>query len=127
MKVNVITVKHDNRNAFMRYMEVKAQVKELAKLEKELKAEIAPVLEECVTACVSTEKTAYVYAGVQVQGKVRHAVYKRTTKQGTIDWEKAYKEMGGTDEMAERYRKPSTTQVVVDWATPKQEEELCGK
>lgn len=127
MKVNVITVKHENRNAFMRYMEVKAQAKELAKQEKALKAEISSVLEECATACVSTDKTAYVYAGVQVQGKVRHAVYKRTTKQGSIDWEAYAKSIGGTDEQAEAFRKASTIQVVVDWATSKQEEELCGK
>lgn len=127
MTNKTITIRNENRNAFMHYMEVKAQAKELAKQEKALKAEIAPVLDELATACVATDKTAYAYAGVQVQGKVRHAVYKRTTKQGSVDWEAYARALGATDEGAELYRKASTVQVVVDWATSKQEEELCGK
>lgn len=127
MKVTVITVKNEYRKQTMNYMDVKAQAKELAKLEKSLKAELAPVIQELSTACVQGEKTAYAYAGVQVQGKVRHIVYKRTIKQGGIDWEKAARANGVTDEIAELYRKPNTVQEVIDWATPKQEAELCGE
>lgn len=126
MTTKIITVRHENRTAFMHYMEVKAQAKELAKQEKALKAELAPVLSELSTACVQTDKTAYAYAGIQVQGKVRHAVYKETTRQGAVDWERLARDLGATDEMAESYRKQSTVQTVIDWATTKQEQELNG-
>lgn len=123
----IITIKNENRKAVMEYLQVKADLSALSDKEQELKKSLSTTIQEMADACSKTASTDYSFASLQVQGKVRHVVCKVTHKKGGVDWKKVARDYGISADTLERYRKDTVTQVVIDWATDKQEVELCEK
>jgi hypothetical protein len=124
MKKN-ITIKNANRTLLMQYLAVKAEKARLDKEEKSLKKQLAELFSELGKAFNGDgEKTAYVYASVQVQGNAQYVVYKETTAKGAIDWQAYAMALGGTEAEAEAYRKADNVRTALDWATAKQTAEI---
>lgn len=115
-----INLTNDNRKAYDRYIEVQAQRKALEKEEKELKAQ----LEKAFTANNESTKTNgttdFIISTIQRAGKAVHVVFKKTIAKGTIDWQAAYKSIGGTEEHAEQFRRADTVRTVIEEASEKQ-------
>lgn len=122
-----ITFRNDERTAIIHYLTIKAKRAELEKEEKTAKAALKGVFEMLGrTLKMESDKTDYIGGTIQVHGHARGVVYKETTAKGAIDWEGYARTLGGTDEGAERHRKPSNVRTSIDWATKAQEEEILG-
>jgi hypothetical protein len=117
---------HEERAVIMRYLQAKADKAKAEKAEKDAKAAAKELFSKLGKEFKTTDKTSYLYGTVQVQGKAKPVVYKETTAKGTIDWQAYAMALGGTEEQAEAYRKPSNPRTSLDWATKAQEEEING-
>lgn len=117
---------HEERAVIMRYLQAKADKAKAEKVEKDAKAAAKELFSKLGKEFKTTDKTSYLYGTVQVQGKAKPVVYKETTAKGTIDWQAYAMALGGTEEQAEAYRKPSNPRTSLDWATKAQEEEING-
>ena len=117
---------HEERAIIMRYLQAKANKAKAEKEEKDAKASAKELFFKLGKKFKTTDKTSYLYGTIQVQGKVKPVVYKETTAKGTIDWQAYAMALGGTEEQAEVYRKPSNLRTSLDWATKAQEEEING-
>lgn len=125
MAIKGIDFKNEDRVAIMAYLKAKADKAKADKAEKDAKAKCKELFARLGRAFKETEKTAYIYGMVQVQGEAKPVVYKETTAQGAINWEAYAKALGGTDEGAEAYRKPTNTRTSLDWATATQTQEIA--
>lgn len=117
---------NEERAIIMAYLKAKADKAKAEKAEKEAKAMAKELFSKLGKEFKTTDKTSYLYGTVQVQGKAKPVVYKETTAKGTIDWQAYALSLGGTEEQAEQYRKPSNPRTSLDWATKAQEEEING-
>lgn len=117
---------NEERAIIMAYLKAKADKAKAEKAEKEAKAMAKELFSKLGKEFKTTDKTSYLYGTVQVQGKAKPVVYKETTAKGTIDWQAYAMALGGTEEQAETYRKPSNPRTSLDWATKAQEEEING-
>lgn len=117
---------HEERAIIMRYLQAKADKAKAEKAEKDAKAAAKELFSKLGKEFKTTDKTSYLYGTVQVQDKAKPVVYKETTAKGTIDWQAYAMALGGTEEQAEAYRKPSNPRTSLDWATKAQEEEING-
>lgn len=114
----------EERNVIIAYLEAKAAKAKAEKAEKEAKAAIKELLGRMGKAFKQTDKSAYVYGTIQVQGKAKPVVYRETTAKGNIDWQAYALSLGGNPEDAEAFRKADTVRTSFDWATKAQEEEI---
>lgn len=119
-----IDITKEVREQVMKYMTIKAQKAEAEKAEKAMKKELAEFFKGLGKAFNADNKTDYLTATVQVQGKAKHLVYKETTAQGAVDWKAYAMALGGTEEWAEQFRKADTVRTSLDWATTKQEQAI---
>lgn len=108
-----INLTKDNRKAYDRYMEVQAELKALEKEAKELKATLETAFTENRECVVTNGTTEFSLCTIQRLGKPVHVVYERTTARGNIDWQAAYKALGGSESFAEQFRKPSTIRTAI--------------
>lgn len=115
-----VNLTHENRKAYDRYIEVQKLKKELEKEEKALKAQ----LEQAFTANNETTKTNgttdFILSTIQRAGKAVYVVYKKTFAKGAIDWQAAYKSIGGTEEHAEQFRRADTIRTTIEEVSEKQ-------
>lgn len=121
-----INFTNEDRAIIMEYMAAKMAKSAAEAAEKAAKAKAKELFSRLGKAFKATDKTSYLYGTVQVQGKAKPVVYKETTAKGTIDWQAYAMALGGTEEQAEAYRKPSNPRTSLDWATKAQEEEING-
>lgn len=117
---------NEDRAIIMEYMAAKMAKSVADAAEKAAKAKAKELFSRLGKAFKATDKTSYLYGTVQMQGKAKAVVYKETTAKGTIDWQAYAMALGGIEEQAEAYRKPSNSRTSLDWATKTQEEEING-
>lgn len=115
-----INLTNDNRKAYDRYIEVQAQRKALEKEEKELKAQLEKAFTVNNESTKTNGTTDFIISTIQRAGKAVYVVFKKTVAKGTIDWQAAYKSIGGTEEYAERFRRADTIRTVIEEASEKQ-------
>jgi hypothetical protein len=115
-----INLTNDNRKAYDRYIEVQALRKALEKEEKELKAQLEKAFTDNNESTKTNGTTDFIISTIQRAGKAVHVVFKKTIAKGTVDWQAAYKSIGGTEEYAEQFRRADTVRTVIEEASEKQ-------
>jgi hypothetical protein len=115
-----INLTHENRKAYDRYIEVQALRKALEKEEKELKAQLEKAFTDNNESTKTNGTTDFIISTIQRAGKAVHVVFKKTIAKGTVDWQAAYKSIGGTEEYAEQFRRADTVRTVIEEASEKQ-------
>lgn len=122
-----VTFTNENRNLSVAYMNAKEALKKAKQAEADAKKALADVMQEFANAYEGRgTQTDYAWATIQSQGKARYLVYKQTNVSGSIDYEKALRELipNITDAELEKYRRPATTRTSIEWATAKQVAEI---
>ena len=122
-----IKLKNEARKALIAYVTLKRNVLDAQKLEREAKAEIKELFEAVCVSFKEGEKSEYTQLAVRYKNETRHIVRVVTRKAGSIDWEAYARSLGGTDAGAEEFRGSESISVKIDWATPKQEQEIAGE
>lgn len=115
-----IDIKNENRAILENYAEAQANAKKWAKAEKELKPQAVAIFTEYghVADSGKAVKSDRLSATVQVKGKAMEVECLTTTKSGSIDYERAFRELwaevhGDTIPDLEKYRKENTTAVSI--------------
>ena len=114
------------RVIIMAYLKAKDDKAKAEKAEKDAKAAAKELFSRLGKLFKTTDKSSYLYGTIQVQGKPKAVVYRETEAKGTVDWKAYAMALGGTEEGAEAYRKPSNTRTSLDLATEAQEKEIQG-
>lgn len=115
------------RKELVDYVTLKRDTLNAQKLEREAKAKVKALFEADANSFKAGEKSEYTQLAVRYKNETRHIVRVVTRKAGSIDWEAYAKSLGGTDVGAEEFRGAESVSVKIDWATPKQEQEIAGE
>ena len=115
-----INLTHENRIAVEQYLTKVAQLKALEKEVKELKAKLETPFIENNESTKTNGTTDFIISTIQRAGKAVHVVFKKTIAKGTIDWQAAYKSIGGTEGHAEQFRRADTVRTTIEEVSEKQ-------
>lgn len=126
-KIKNVIFRNENRGLVNTYMSAKEALKKAKQAEADAKRALVDVMKQFASAYDGNgEQTDYAWASIQAQGKARYIVYKQTNVSGSIDYEKALRDLipDITDAELEKYRRPATTRTSIEWATAKQVTEI---
>ncbi len=122
-----LTIKNEQRKALIDYVTLKRDTLNAQKLEREAKAKVKELFEADANSFKAGEKSEYTQLAVRYKNETRHIVRVVTKKAGNVNWEAYARALGGTDAGAEKFREAESISVKIDWATPKQEQEIAGE
>lgn len=117
----------EQRKELVNYVTLKRNTLDAQKLEREAKAKIKALFETDANSFKAGEKSEYTQLAVRYKNETRHIVRVVTKKAGNVNWEAYARALGGTDTGAEKFRGDASISVKIDWATPKQEQEIAGE
>lgn len=98
---------NDARELMQEILRLDARIKADTERKKVAMEELAILMQEKGVAYDGKrEKSAFVYATIQEDKKIKYTIFRETLNKGAIDWKKYAMEIGGTEEDAEPFRRP---------------------
>ena len=121
-----ITFKNEDRQAIIRFLDLRDRRKEFEKKEAQAKKACEPIFKALGSIYHGAgEHTDYIAGSIQTQGEPEWVLYTETRVSGRIDWEAYARTLPGFDEaVAETFRKPDSVREDVKRATKMQSAEL---